>query len=198
MDQAAFEQMYADSADPYGVRSRWYEARKRAILLAALPRAGYGLAFEPACGVGELTHELAPRCDELLASDFSDRAVVAARDRTREFAHVQITRQALPEEWPRPPGGFDLIVLSELGYFLDSRDMARVAQCCGETLGPGGTLVACHWTLSFQARRLSTRAVHQMLEDLRLPAIARYEDADFQLVVWAREASSVAQREGIR
>ena len=198
MDQSGFERLYRSAVDPYGLRTRWYEARKRALILAALPDARYGRAFEPACGIGELTRELAPRCGQLLASDFSPRAVAAAHERTRGLAHVRVEAQRLPEDWPHPPGGFDLIVLGELGYFLDAQRMQAVAQCCGETLARDGTLLACHWLPPFEDRRLATDEVHGMLDALGLPCVARYRDADFEIAVWRTHPSSVAQREGIR
>ena len=199
MDRAAFEHMYLGAADPYGLRTRWYEARKRAILLASLPRASYASAFEPGCGIGVLTRALALRCGRVLASDFSAQAVAVAREGLRELSNVEVVQQALPGEWPRSTAGaFDLIVLSELGYFLDAGDMASLAKHCGHSLSRDGTLVACHWLPGFDARRLPTPAVHEMLDAPGLRRVAHYEDADFQLVVWERAAVSVAQREGIR
>ena len=47
-----FEHLYASSEDPYGVHDRWYEARKRAVLLASLSRPVYRQAYEPGCGAG--------------------------------------------------------------------------------------------------------------------------------------------------
>ncbi|MBB3178217.1 bifunctional 2-polyprenyl-6-hydroxyphenol methylase/3-demethylubiquinol 3-O-methyltransferase UbiG [Variovorax sp. Sphag1AA] len=196
--QARFEQLYEKADDPYQLKTRWYEARKRAILLATLPRPRYACAFEPACGIGELTHALALRCDELIASDFSSRALLMAVERNREFSHVRFERQVLPQDWPRSPCGYDLIVISEVGYFLDEEEMTAVARHCGETLEPSGTLVACDWRPAFEGRTLSADRVHEILGSLALPRIARYEDADFLLTVWARSGLSVAQQEGIR
>ena len=198
MNRVGFERLYRDAADPYGLRTRWYEMRKRALLLAALPDARSRSGFEPACGSGELTRELAPRCAKLLASDFASHAVDQARARVRDFAHVRVEQQGVPQDWPRPAGGFDLIVLSELGYFLDAAQMRGVAQCCRETLAVQGTLLACHWLPPFEGRTLPTKEVHEMLDALGLPCIARYSDADFAMAVWRREPESVAQREGIR
>lgn len=195
-----FESLYAASEDPYAVQTRWYEARKRALLLAALPQARYRHAFEPGCGIGELTHVLAPRCDRLLASDFAAEAVASARRRTAAFGHVEVRRQALPDDWPLAPEGgrFDLIVLSELGYFLDRRAMERVAACCERTLDTDGTLAACDWRPDFAQRRLPTAEVQGILAALGLARLARHEEDDFVLQVWTRDARSVAQREGIR
>lgn len=195
-----FESLYAASEDPYAVRTRWYEARKRSLLLAALPRARYRHAFEPGCGLGELTLALAARCDRLLASDFSARAVAIARQRTDGLPHVDVRRQALPDDWPLEPGpgAFDLIVLSEIGYFLDRQAMQRVAACCERTLAADGTLVACDWRPGFAQRSLPTAEVQGILAALGLARLALHEEDDFLLQVWTRDARSVAQCEGIR
>ena len=191
-----FERMYGADADPYGLRTRWYEARKRAVLLAALPHPRYARAYEPGCGAGELTAELAARCDDLLSSDFSPRALASARERTAGLANVRIASHALPGDWPE--GRFDLIVLSELGYFLDRHDMQRVAGCCKESLEAGGTLVACDWRPGFAQRSLPTHEVHGILSALGLARLALHEEDDFLLQVWSSDSRSVAQREGIR
>lgn len=197
MDQAAFDQLYTSTPDPYGVLERWYEARKLSLVMASLPRPRYRHAFEPACGIGELTVSLATRCERVLASDFSARALQAAQVRTRELPNVQLALQDLPGQWPRPDGGFDLIVLSELGYFLDAQAMRGVARCCEQTLRADGTLLACHWKHDFDDRQLSTAFVHGTLAALGWAGFAFYEDADFRLDVWERDARSVAEREGI-
>ena len=193
-----FEALYAASSDPYALRSRWYEQRKRAVLLAALPRRRYAHAYEPGCGVGELTAALAPRCDALLASDFSARALAAARERNAAMNNVRIEQHALPGDWPRGRAIFDLIVLSELGYFLDADAMREVALRCGETLAEGGTLVACDWRPGFTQRALPTREVHAALAALGLARLVLHEEDDFVLQLWSDDPRSVAQLEGIR
>ena len=50
-----FEAMYRESQDPWSLSTRWYERRKYALTVAALPRARYRSAFEPGCSVGELS-----------------------------------------------------------------------------------------------------------------------------------------------
>ena len=196
--QHYFEQMYSEQADPYGVSTRWYEARKRALLLAALPQARYRYAFEPGCGAGELTAQLAARCDRLLASDFTDRACATARRRCVDHAHVAIELQTLPQDWPDAAGAFDLIVISEVGYFLQPADLEVMRQRCAESLAADGVLVACDWRAAFAERATPTDAVHGFWAALDLPCVARYEDADFKLTIWSRDPRSVAEREGIR
>ena len=49
-----FEALYQADADPWQVRSSFYEARKLDLLLACLSRPMYDAAWDPSCGVGEL------------------------------------------------------------------------------------------------------------------------------------------------
>jgi len=193
-----FESLYAASEDPYALRHRWYEARKRALLLAALPQERYRSGYEPGCGIGELTLALSQRCDHLLASDFSAHAVDIARKRTGGLANVHVAHHVLPADWPREAGRFDLIVLSEVGYFLDRNDMHLLAACCQDTLEADGTVVACDWRPDFAQRRLPTQEVHGALASLGLARLAFHEEDDFVLQVWTRDGRSVAEREGIR
>lgn len=197
-----FDQLYGASADPYGLRTRWYEQRKRALTLAALPHPRYRSAYEPGCGAGELTAALATRCETLLSSDFSEKGLAAARARNGGRANVQLAVHDLPREWPLAQTPFDLIVISELGYFLQADAMQQLAADCAASLDVDGTLVACHWRPSFSQRTLTTEAVHQTLEQALSSAGAhttlRHEEADFLLQVWCRDARSVAQRGGIR
>lgn len=193
-----FDEMYSGNDDPYAVRTRWYELRKRTLLLASLPRQRYANAFEPGCGAAELTVQLAERCDSLLASDFSEPAVAAAQKRTAMLDNVHVEQQRLPGDWPVAQGPFDLIVISEIGYFLDADAIEKVAQHCAASLAVDGTLVACDWRPDFTERTLATDAVHSALANTGLPRIVRHDEADFLLQVWSRDPRSVAQQEGIR
>ncbi len=193
-----FDALYEASEDPYEVRRRWYEIRKREVLLAALPQARYRRAYEPGCGTGELTMVLSQRCDQVLSSDFSPHALEVARARAGTLPNVRLAQQTLPGDWPRDERDFDLIVLSELGYFLGREEMGRVAECCLRSLASDGTLVACDWRADFAQRSLPTQEVHAALAALGLPRLVFHEEDDFVLQVWARDGRSVAQREGIR
>ncbi|WP_336493121.1 SAM-dependent methyltransferase, partial [Methylobacterium nigriterrae] len=61
-----FDELHTRSDDPWSVRTRWYERRKRAITMASLPRKRFTRALEIGCSIGELSAELADRCDRLL------------------------------------------------------------------------------------------------------------------------------------
>jgi SAM-dependent methyltransferase len=194
-----FDAMYANTADPWGFDARWYERRKHALTVAALPRPRYRSAFEPGCSIGTLTELLAPRCERLLAADVAGRAVAAARARLSGAPHVRVHRLAVPDQWPDGP--FDLVLLSEVGYYLDAADLDRLLERALASLEPGGDLVAVHWRHPVAEYPQRGDAVHGRLAGQSgLTRTCRHVEADFLLEVYARTppaARSVAAREGL-
>lgn len=191
-----FAELYG-SDDPYGYRDRWYEERKRQLVLASLPQRVFASAWELGCSNGELTAALAPRCDALLATEQSERAVVLARERTAEYPHVEVRQAKHPDDWPA--ASFDLIVFSEVGYFMDDDALTRTIDGLLDAVNPDGTVVACHWLTRFEAAAQSGREVHaQIARGIHLPALFRYEDDDFLLEGWSAAQESIAEREGLR
>ena len=110
-----------------------------------LPSARYRSGFEPACSIGVLTALLAPRCDALLSCDLSAAAVRAAARARRPSRASASSGGWSRQDWPGPPGRFDLVVLSEVLYYLDDDDLARTLDLATAALQPGGTLLAVHW-----------------------------------------------------
>ena len=180
-----------------GFQSRWYEVRKRALTLACLPAARYASAYEPGCANGELSAALADRCDALLVSDGNDKAVAIATRRLAASPHVSVVKGWVPEDWPDT--SFDLIVLSELGYYLDRRSLQGLAARARQSLRDGGTVLACHWRPQIEGCLIGGDGVHATLDaELGLPRLSRFVDADMVLEVWCADPRSVAQREGLR
>jgi SAM-dependent methyltransferase len=198
-DQRAqyFDAKFERNADPWRYAQSWYEARKRVLLLAALPRARYRNAFEPGCANGMLSAELALRCDQLLCADFAPHAVSAARERLAAFAHVSVQTLAMPHDWP--PGRFDLLVLSEFVYYLDARDCAQLATRAIAALDHDGTLALCHWRHGGESWMLDAASVHEAFSaaasSASLLRAAQIADADFLIDIWSRDPQTVAQRE---
>jgi SAM-dependent methyltransferase len=194
-----FDRMYEKSDDPWGFAARWYERRKYSLTVAALPRPHYARAFEAGCSIGVLTAELAPRCDELLAVDASAEAVRQATARTAHLSRVTVEQRRLPEQWPS--GSFDLVVLSEIGYYFGSADLAAVIESCVASLTPGGTLLAAHWRHPVPDYPLRGDDVHDTVaRHSNLERTVSHEEADFRLDVFQRvppAAMSVAEVEGL-
>jgi hypothetical protein len=192
-----FARMYAGSDDPWGFRTRWYEVRKRAVTLAALDRPRYRRGFEPGCSVGVLTAGLAERCDALLASDVDPTAVDAARSAVAAYPHVVVERRSVPDEWPG--GRFDLVVVSEVGYYLDAQALGGLVERVTASLEPGGAVLLCHWRHPVADYPLTGDAVHAAFrQDGALTAAVRHEEEDFVLdLLTAGSAPSPARREGL-
>ena len=192
-----FDGLFACNDDPWAFRDRWYEQRKRAITLAALPRPRYRAIFEPGCANGELSADLATRCDRLLCCDTAAAAVTLARTRLSLFDHAEVRQSRLPGDWPNEQ--FDLIVLSEVGYYLDAPDLKQLIERAAQSLTADGQLLACHWRPPIDGCPLNARLVHDLLHaHLHLPRLVLHQEADFLLELWSREPRSVAALEGLR
>jgi LmbE family N-acetylglucosaminyl deacetylase/SAM-dependent methyltransferase len=188
-----FEALYSDSDDPWDLQGRYYEQRKRALQLATLPRARFRRAFEPGCATGLLTEQLAQRCDEVVAWDVAARALEQTRHRVRDAPSlVQVERGHIPDDWP--DGEFDLIVLSEVGYYCV--DLGQLVKRIQATLTDDGVLVACHWRHAAPDHPHQAQAVHDTLGRDLCPIVTHVE-GDFLLHVWTRSGRSVAVTDGI-
>jgi SAM-dependent methyltransferase len=179
-----FEALYAADADPWDFADSWYEHRKYALTVAALPRSRYRRAFEPGCSIGVLTSLLAQRCDSVLAADAVAAAVDQARERLTAHAHVELRQLVIPEQWPHEQ--FDLIVLSEIATYLDADDLELVAKLSTEALEPGGHLVLVHF-LADGGTPSTAREVHRRFQDdPALVSVVEHRDRAFLLEVHAR------------
>ncbi|MGZ0715212.1 SAM-dependent methyltransferase [Pseudomonas palleroniana] len=192
-----FDQLFAGNDDPWAFRQRWYEQRKRALTLAVLTRTHYASIFEPGCANGELSAELATRCDQLVCCDTAATAVALAKTRLSAFPHAQVQQRRLPEQWPT--GQFELIVLSELGYYLDAADLRRLIDCALASLAPNGQLLACHWRPLIEGCPQTAEQVHALLQQrLGMHPVVQHHEEDFLLDLWSRDGTSVATHEGLR
>jgi cyclopropane fatty-acyl-phospholipid synthase-like methyltransferase len=142
MDRAYFERLYAGGADPWGFASSAYEREKYAASLAALPAGRFGAALEVGCSIGIFTRTLAARCDTVLALDVAENALEQARVNC-PAPHVRFLNREVPACWP--DGCFDLIVLSEVLYYLTAEQVRRVAGHTRASLEPASTVLLVHY-----------------------------------------------------
>ncbi len=177
-----FDAVHGGSADPWSYTSSWYERRKRALTLAILPEADYGAGLEIGCSIGTLSVELAARCREFVAVDASSAALVRAAERLSGHASAQTLHLTVPQQWPR--GTFDLVAVSEMGYYLAPGELAELFTRVEASMNPGGTLVLCHWRHPVAGWELDGDAVHAMARrQLRWPTKGFYREKDFVLEV---------------
>ena len=72
------------------------------------------------------------------AAFIEEAGVQASRTSLPSFA-----RMVVPQDWP--PGAFDLILFSEVLYYLDDAGRAATARLSLQSLSPGGAIVLVNW-----------------------------------------------------
>ncbi len=197
LPRAYFEAKYAQASDPWGFRSRWYEARKQSLVLACLQARRYASVFEPGCSIGVTTASLAARADHVLAMDVAPQALDSARAALGALAgHVEVVEGRVPADWPE--GHFELIVVSEVGYYLDAADCQLLAELASRS---ADELIVVHWRHRVADYPLDgdlARAIFAAAaaDNGLKHALAHIED-DFQIDSWSRDHRSLAEREGL-
>lgn len=185
----ALDALHAAHSDPWQVERSWYERRKSAISLASLPGEGYRRAVEVGCSIGVLTGQLSTRCEQVVAVDASPTAVAAARRRLDHLPAVEVHQLRVPDQWPS--GTFDLVVVSELGYFLSPAQLDALTARIQASLDPGGTVVLCHWRPQPIGWPLNGDVVHQRLvAGLGLPVVVTHEESQFLLQVLSQRGTA--------
>lgn len=143
IDATWFETLYRADGDPWGFASSPYERDKYRATLEALDRPRYGSALEIGCAIGVMTAQLAERCDTVLGLDGSATALAEAARRCSRHPHVVLHEGIVPDGFPA--GRFDLVVASEVLYYLSEMDLRRTALACVDAQPDGGTMLLCHW-----------------------------------------------------
>lgn len=159
--------LYAASDDPWDHRSSPYEAAKYDATLEAIGPDPFADALEIGCGNGTLARRLAPRCERLTAMDVTPAAVAIARSHLADLPQVSVVEGMAPRDLP--DRAFDLVLLSEVLYFLTPEDISGLgawlkAHATGHT-------VAVTWTGSTSEDELDgPRAVSLLADVLGPPA----------------------------
>jgi SAM-dependent methyltransferase len=164
-----FEAKYKESADPWDFSNNPYELQRYDAIIRAIAPRRYARCFEPGCSIGVLTERLANYCEEVYAIDFSPTASAQARARCAHLPLVEVHCASLPEGTPAKD--FDLLVLSEIGYYFTAQDWQRITGALINSLRPGATVLSAHWLGHSDDHRISGDEVHEILlahSDLRL------------------------------
>ena len=223
--ESYFDALYNGNSDPWQYQTRWYEKRKRDMCLAILPQSQYKYGIELGCGNGMLSELLAQRCQALVSIDGNHQAVQLAKARLSGLPHVKVIQGVIPDrlltlenalldtyplssDTPTRESPFDLIVISEILYYLSPNDIDTVITWTQQNLAIGGTLLCCHWRYAIEGFVMTGETVHQRLyhtfnaenNDKRQIAFMHQSqliDSDFLLDVWQRSPDSVAMQENL-
>lgn len=155
--------IYANGGDPWGFRSSAYEQAKFRATADALSRPTYASALELGCGNGELARHIAPRCARYTGLDAVESALDAAR---RAVPKGHFLQAYLPCDLP--DGQYDLIVLSEVLYFLGRDGLVLLGQQIARRW-PGAEIIAVTW-LGPSGNPLEGEAALKAFGDATIPA----------------------------
>ena len=184
IDPAYFERIYEHDDDPWLFESSWYERRKFDLTAAALPKDRYRRAFEPGCAIGVLSERLAERCEELVCMELMPRIARRACERLAGKSHVSVAEGCIPDRWP--PGTFDLVVFSEVLYYLTEAGFEETVAHLESSLEQGGHVVSTHYLLETDYP-LAGSSVQQRLRDLPwLHEVGSYKERAFEVAVFER------------
>jgi predicted nicotinamide N-methyase len=175
-----FEARYRSDPDPWGYLSSEYERAKYAATLSACGPGPFASALELGGSIGVFSAQLAPRAKSLTTIDGAATAVADARRRLEPFPHARALLGTVPDDLPNGP--FDLVVASEVLYYLSLGDLERTLARLRCAMAPGARLVAVHWRPTGPERPLDALAVHDLLRGQEWLTPVRRADTDDYLL----------------
>ncbi len=180
-----FELRYRADADPWSYETSEYERGKYAATLEACGAGLYANALELGGSIGVFTELLAPRCRALTTVEVAPTAVAIARSRLAGRSSVRVILGSIPEAFPAGP--YDLVVASEILYYLPASDLRRTLDLFGSSLAENGRLVAVHWRRPGPERPFTAADVHSRLRTQPSLTLVRSDHAvDYLLDVLER------------
>ena len=162
-----FNDVYRNSNDPWNFETSEYELNKYKATIHALKSDSYKNVFEIGCSIGVLSEMLAPKCDKLLTIDAAEAPLVKARERLQKFPQVSVQKMAVPDQFPDEQ--FDLILMSEVGYYLAMPDLEHLQEQIITHLETNGQLLLVHWTPEVHDYPLTGDEVHEAFMALSGP-----------------------------
>ena len=115
--QSFFEELWK-RGDPWDIETSDFEQRRCARLLQILSARRYAKALEIGCATGVFTHLLARVADRSVALDISATAIACARKAWTGPDSTEFRVANIIEYDPRAEGPWDLVVMSDMIYFL--------------------------------------------------------------------------------
>lgn len=134
---------FFDEGDPFGFDVHPEERLKFDRTLEVCGDGPLGRVLELGCAVGSFTEVLAPRATDVLALDVSQSAVDQVLRRLSGHDNVRAVAMSIPDEFPDET--FDLVVASDVLYYLPVPVLQRCVDRIEASLAPGGAFVSVHY-----------------------------------------------------
>ena len=159
IDIDGFENLFQSNPDPWDYESSPFEAHKRSVLLKHIGLSPRGRVLELACANWVTTRALMKVGLRVAALDGSSTAIAQARTRLGHIRRLRLLHANLPEGLPKER--FDLIVVSEIVYYLGSIAARRLAASVADRVAPGGRVVVLHHHLNFPDASVNPEHAHR-------------------------------------
>lgn len=134
---------FFDDGDPFGFDLNPEERLKFDRTLEVCGEGPLGRVLELGCAVGSFTEILAPRATDVLALDVSQAAVDQVARRLQDHPNVRARAMTIPAEFPDET--FDLVVASDVLYYLSVEELKRCVDRIEAALSDGAAFVAVHY-----------------------------------------------------
>ena len=187
LDSEYFKSVYDASEDPWNFETSEYEAKKYAVTITSLPKENYQNALEIGCSIGVLTQLLAQKSGHLLATDISEKALDRAQKRCENLENV--TFKKLNFQNDLPVDQYDLIMVSEVAYYLSPHDWETAVGNLFDRLKADGNIVLVHWLPEVHDYPQTGDEVHQSFEKLmkdKMTNVFNDRAETYRIDVWAK------------
>lgn len=163
MSTEDFETRYRANPDPWSYENSDYECEKYAATLRACGDGPFVNALELGGSIGVFSALLAPRCGALTTIDIAPTAVRIAVRRLVDWPNVHVVSGPIPDAIP--PESYDLVVASEILYYLSPGELAQTLQTLRDRMASEGRsrLVAVHWRPPGAERPFTAAQIHARL-----------------------------------
>ena len=136
---AHFDAIYSASPDPWEVRTSPYERGKRDAARALLGDARFDHALEAGCGEGCLAGDLLAHGQASRATGIDQAADIIERAQRSAPQGLRLVQGRLPDDLPEGP--YDLVIFSELLYYLPEKELERLAGLTRMQMVPGAAML---------------------------------------------------------
>ena len=191
LDPEYFNKVYAANEDPWDFETSEYEAKKYLATIEALPKKKFTNALEIGCSIGILTRQLSLKCESLLATDVSKKALDKAILNCEKIENVTFKKAKFPQELPQGP--FDLIVVSEVAYYLSLEDWNLAMGKFLNITTEDATILLCHWLPEVHDYPQTGDEVHDSFSEFmngKMKNIFETRAENYRIDVWEKVGSS--------
>ena len=171
--------------DRWSYETSPYERERFAAVLKGIGPGPHERVLEVGCSEGVFTRALAAddRVGTVTAAAVSPRALETARRRCEGQSNVSFVSGSIVNA--APPGPFDLIICSEVLYYVGGR-RAAVARELAQRLAPGGIMVLEH--VHPESGRLHAPFIHSAGLEVLERTVVRHALRPFEVLALRRPA----------